>query len=72
MSSVDSNSHQARIQEFSFGGGGGSNLSKKIWQAKKKKKKKRGEGGRFSIYFALVWSKSNIAIETVLKTITFS
>ena len=60
-------SFQARIQEFSSGG---SNLPKKFWQAKKKDKR-GGEGGHFSIHSALVWLKSNLAIETVFKTITF-
>ena len=50
---------QARIQEFSSGG---VQPSEKISISKKKKKKKttRGEGGRFSIYSALVWSKCSI------------
>ena len=43
---------------------GGSNLAKKKLTSKKKinkiKNDKRGEGGRFSIYYGLVGSKSNL------------
>ena len=57
-------SFQARIKEFSSGG---SNLPKNFEKQKKKKK----WGGGFSIYSALVWSKSILAIETALQTIFF-
>ena len=70
-------SKQARIQEFSFGGGVfGFQLSEKKndkqtnKQTNKKKTTKRGEGVGFSIYSALVWSNSNLAIETTFKIIT--
>ena len=45
--------------------------SEKILISKKKKKKKTdmGRGGGFSIYFALVRSKSNLAIEIAFKII---
>ena len=51
--------------------GGGSNLPKNFNKQKKKKKKKthrqkeKGRLGVFSIYSALVWSKSIFAIETI-------
>ena len=49
---------------------------KKIDKQKKKKKKRAGKGGEegrdryFSIYSALVWSTSNLAIVTAFKTIS--
>ena len=43
---------------------------KKNWQAKKKNGKK-GRVRDFSIHSALVWSKSNLAIETAFQTVTF-
>ena len=49
--------------------GEGSNLPKK--KKTSEKKGGGGEGGRLSIYSALVWSKSNSAKETVFRTITF-
>ena len=67
-----------------FRQGGGSNLPKKNLISKKKKTKKtkknknkkhnRVEGGRFSIYSALVRSihVSNLAIELAFKIILFS
>ena len=51
---------QARIQEY-FRRGGGSNLQKE--KKKTEQKHKRGEGGRFSIYSALIRSKSNLAMK---------
>ena len=39
--------------------------------SKKKNRQKRKGGGRFSIYSALVWTKSNLSTETVFQTITF-
>ena len=62
--------------------GGGPTFREKMTKKPKnnpppqKKKKnpnnnKRGEGGRFSIYSAFVWSKSNLATETAFMTITF-
>ena len=49
-------------------GGGGVQPSEKISISQKKKKKTtRGEGGRFSIYSALVRSKSSLAIEIAFK-----
>ena len=49
----------------------GSNLPKNFDKQKKKKKRKRVERGGFSIYSALVWSKSIFAIETYLQTIIY-
>ena len=58
-------------------GGGGPNLFRKKFDKQKKKIKikknknidKRGAGGRFSIYSALVLSKSTLAIEIAFKII---
>ena len=65
---------QARIQEFSSGGVQPSEkilIRKKKKKKKKKKKTTKGEREGFSIYSALVWSKSNLAIEIAFKIIFF-
>ena len=57
---------QARIQEFSSGGFKHPNNFEKQ-KKKKKKKDTKGVGGGFTIYSALVWLKSNLAIETAFS-----
>ena len=52
-------------RNFRPGGGGVPTFKKKTL------KKKGGEAGRFSIYSALIRSKSNLAIETAFRTIAF-
>ena len=62
-------------RNFRQGGGGGPTFRKNFDKQKKKKKKKKkatkGEREGFSIYSALVWSKSNLAIVIAFKIIFF-
>ena len=56
---------QVRIQKFSSGGvQHPKNFDK---QKKKKKQDTKGVGGGFTIYSALLWLKSNLAIETAFS-----